>query len=137
MKEPIIETPPRGESGLLVLLLEELVPKYLANRLLAAVLDTVAPIVSVQGGRSTATLRFGGGEVRLENGVSDDAWVHVHGDVDALLDVATGDDFLGPFLRGRVRVVPRVVGPSQLAGLARRVLTLPATAISRSSEVVR
>lgn len=121
-----VSIPDKGRANLLVLLLEEILTPYLSNPLLARVLDATGAVVAVSGGTSKATVRFGGGEVRLENGIAPDAWVRVDGDVDSLLAVATRDDVLRPLLTGRVQLRPqlaavtavplRLVGRTEAAG---------------------
>lgn len=112
-----ITTPAKGEASLLALLLEEILPRYLANPVVAAALDRARPVLAVKGGTSTATVRFGDGKVVVENGLAPDAWVEVDGDVDSLLGVATLDDPLLPFLRRRIWLRPR---PGALTALLRR-----------------
>lgn len=112
----------RSTANLLVLLLEEMLTPYVSNPLLAKVMDATGAVVAVSGGTSKATVRFGGGTVRLENGLAADAWVRVDGDVDSLLAVATRDDLIRPFLTGRVQVRPQLAAataiPRRLAGRA-------------------
>lgn len=117
-----VATPPKGEASLLVLLLEEMLVDHLTNPALVAALDAAAPVVAVQGGTSTATLRFGGGRVELENGIADDAWLEVRGDVDAFLKMATLDDPVRPLVSGRVRLRPRSGILGGIAGLPLRVV---------------
>jgi len=114
-----ITTPGKGEANLLVLLLEELLAPYVANPLLAQVLDATGAVIAVRGGTSKATLRFGAGEVKLENGLAADSWLRVDGDVDALLSLATGTDPVRPLLAGRVVVRP---GIGAVFALPRRLL---------------
>lgn len=117
-----ITVPDKARANLLVLLLEEILTPYIANPLFARVVDTTGAVIAVSGGTSKATVRFGGGEVRLENGLADDAWLRVDGDVDSLLAVATRDDLIRPFLTGRVQVRPQLAAataiPRRLAGRA-------------------
>lgn len=108
MPELQITTPAKGEASLLVLLLEEILPRYLANPVLARAFDLARPVLAVKGGTSTATLRFGDGKVVIENGLADDAWLEVDGDVDSLLGVATFDDPVLPLLRRRIWIRPRL-----------------------------
>ena len=103
-----METPPKGESSLLVLLLEDTIPRWLATPALAAAADLVAPVVGVRGGSSSATIRFGGGQIRLENGIAGDAWTVIEGDIDTLLQMGVGDALARPILTGRIHVRPRL-----------------------------
>ena len=127
-----IATPPKGEASLLVLLLEEMVADRLTNPALTAALDAVAPVVAVQGGTSTATLRFGGGRVSLENGIARDAWLEVQGDVDAFLKMATLEDPVRPLVTRRVRLVPRGGILGGIAGLPLRVARRGAARLGRN-----
>lgn len=123
MPEPVIVAPPKGEAGLIVLLLEEALPRYLRIPFVPALLGIAGPVVSMQAGESTATVRIGREEVVLEDGAARDAWFSVEGDVDALLDVATGDHVLRPVLERRIRVVPNLSGlVGALTGMAGRLV---------------
>ena len=89
---PPVTMPPPGEANLLVHLLAEALPAWLAN---AAVRTAVLGLpftvsVSVKAGRTAATLRVGRGRVAVENGVSGDALLLVEGDVEPLLRLASG-----------------------------------------------
>ena len=89
---PAVEMPPPGEANLLVHLLARAVPGYLANaglRLALLRLPVQVPI-AVRAGRTAATLRVGRGRVALENGIHPDALLVVEGEVEPLLQVATG-----------------------------------------------
>jgi AhpD family alkylhydroperoxidase len=89
---PAIAMPPAGEANLLVHLLARAVPSYLANAgLRLVVLRLPAPIsIAVKAGRTAATVRLGRGRIELENGVHPDATLVVEGDVEPLLQLATG-----------------------------------------------
>jgi hypothetical protein len=50
----------------------------------------VPVVFAVQAGRTAATLRIGRGQVALSNGVASDAMFVVEGDVEPLLQLATG-----------------------------------------------
>jgi AhpD family alkylhydroperoxidase len=89
---PAIEAPDEDDANLLVHLLARTVPAYLANaavRLL--VLRLPVPVtVGLRTGRSAATLRVGRGRVAVANGIAADALLVLEGDVEPLLQVATG-----------------------------------------------
>jgi AhpD family alkylhydroperoxidase len=89
---PEVLTPPPGEANLLVHLLSRTVPAYLANASvrLALLRLPVPVIVGIKAGRTAATLRIGQGRVEVENGVAADAVVVLEGDVEPLLQLATG-----------------------------------------------
>jgi alkylhydroperoxidase family enzyme len=89
---PVIEMPPAGEANLLVHLLASAAPTYLANAAvrLALLGAPVSLTVGVRAGRSGATVRVGRGAISIENGVSPDAVVVVEGEVEPLLQLATG-----------------------------------------------
>ena len=89
---PEIEQPPAGEANLLVHLLAQTVPAYLANAgVRLATLGLPVPVsVGVRAGRTAATLRIGRGRIALENGIGPEAIVVVEGDIDPLLQLATG-----------------------------------------------
>jgi AhpD family alkylhydroperoxidase len=89
---PVIDMPAPGEANLLVHLLAQAVPSYLANAgVRIAVLGSPVPLkVTVQAGRTAATLTIGRGAIALENGVADDTMLVVEGDVEPLLQLATG-----------------------------------------------
>lgn len=89
---PTIEMPEPGEANLLVHLLAQAVPAYLGNAALRfALLSQPLPIrFAVQAGRTAATLTIGRGRVALDNGVAEDALFVVEGDVEPLLQLATG-----------------------------------------------
>jgi hypothetical protein len=46
--------------------------------------------IGVRAGRTGATVRFGRGRLAIENGVSPDAVVVIEGEVEPLLQLATG-----------------------------------------------
>jgi hypothetical protein len=87
-----VEMPPVGEANLLAHLLATAAPIYLANAAARlALLRLPSPVaIGVRSGRSAATVRFGRGALVIENGVSSDALVVVEGDVEPLLELATG-----------------------------------------------
>jgi AhpD family alkylhydroperoxidase len=89
---PVIEQPPAGEANLLVHLLAQTVPAYLANAgMRFALLRLPVPLaIGVRAGRTSATLRIGRGRVALENGIGPEAVVVLEGDIDPLLQLATG-----------------------------------------------
>jgi AhpD family alkylhydroperoxidase len=89
---PEIQAPPPAEANLLVALLARTVPAYLANagvRLVALRLP-VPVSVGVRAGRTSATLRIGRGRVAIDNGIGPDALVVLEGDIEPLLQLATG-----------------------------------------------
>lgn len=89
---PEVEVPPAGEANLLVHLLAQTVPAYLANAgvRLAALGLPVPLAIGVRAGRTSATLRIGRGRVAIDNGIGPDAVLVVEGDIDPLLQLATG-----------------------------------------------
>jgi AhpD family alkylhydroperoxidase len=89
---PPITMPDPGEANLLVHLLAQAVPSYLSNAGLRLVVlgSPVALSIAVKAGRTAATLTIGQGAISLVNGVSDDALLVVEGDVEPLLQLATG-----------------------------------------------
>jgi AhpD family alkylhydroperoxidase len=89
---PEIELPAPGEANLLVHLLARAVPSYLANAgLRTALLRLPFPLaLGIRAGRTAATLRIGRGAVRVDNGIAPDALLVVEGDVEPLLQLATG-----------------------------------------------
>ncbi len=89
---PELELPEAGEANLLVHLLARAVPSYLANaglRLALLGLPVRVP-VALTAGRTSATIWIGRGQVRIANGVAPDAVLVVEGDVEPLLQLATG-----------------------------------------------
>ncbi len=89
---PVVQTPPAGEANLLVHLLARAVPTYLANAgLRLALLRLPVPVTfGIKAGRTAATVRIGRGAVEVENGIRPDAALIVEGDVEPLLQLATG-----------------------------------------------
>ncbi len=89
---PELEVPPPGEANLLVHLLAQTAPAYLANAAVrAAVLGLPVPVsVALRAGRTAATIRVGRGRLAIANGVTSDALVVVEGDVEPLLRAASG-----------------------------------------------
>ncbi len=89
---PAVRTPPAGEANLLVDLLSAAVPSYLANAAvrLVALGGPVTLTIGVRAGRTSATVRIGRGKVSIENGIAGDAVVVVEGEIEPLLEVATG-----------------------------------------------
>jgi AhpD family alkylhydroperoxidase len=89
---PVVRTPPAGEANLLVHLLAQTVPAYLANAGVRLALLRLPFTVSigVKAGRTAATVRLRGGEVEVDNGIADDAVVVLEGEVEPLLQLATG-----------------------------------------------
>ncbi len=89
---PQVQTPPAGEANLLVHLLARAVPTYLANAgLRLALLRLPVPIAfGIKAGRTAATVRIGRGAIVVDNGIRPDAALVVEGDVEPLLQLATG-----------------------------------------------
>jgi AhpD family alkylhydroperoxidase len=89
---PDIEGPAPGEANLLVHLLARAVPAYLANagvRLL--LLRLPVPLsLGIRAGKTAATVTIGRGRAALANGIAPDAVVVLEGDVEPLLQLATG-----------------------------------------------
>jgi AhpD family alkylhydroperoxidase len=89
---PAIAMPPAGEANLLVHLLAQAVPTYLANAALRLVLLRlpIPVVLGIKAGRTSATLRIGDGVVELTNGILPTAVAVVEGDIEPLLQLATG-----------------------------------------------
>jgi len=89
---PVVEQPAEEEANLLVHVLAQAVPSYLANAgVRLALLRLPVPVaIGIRSGRSAATLTVGRNRVRLANGVGPDAVVVLEGDIDPLLQLATG-----------------------------------------------
>jgi AhpD family alkylhydroperoxidase len=89
---PEIRTPPEDEANLLAHLLATTVPAYLANAgVRLALLRLPVPVsIGVRAGRTAATVRIGRGEVEVSNDVGADAVVVLEGEVEPLLQLATG-----------------------------------------------
>ncbi len=89
---PEVEMPPAGEANLLAHLLARTVPSYLANAgLRLALLNLPVPLVlGITAGRTSATVRVGRGAITVDNGIAPDATLVVEGDVEPLLQLATG-----------------------------------------------
>jgi len=89
---PEVQTPPAGEANLLAHLLATTVPAYLANAgvRLAVLRLPVALSIGMRAGRTSATVRIGRGAVEVVNGIAPDAIVVLEGEVEPLLQLATG-----------------------------------------------
>jgi alkylhydroperoxidase family enzyme len=89
---PEVEMPPAGEANLLVHLLAAAAPTYLANAVVRlALLGLPRPVaVGIRAGRTAATVRVGRGRLAVENGISRDTIAVVEGEVEPLLQLATG-----------------------------------------------
>jgi hypothetical protein len=89
---PDIGAPPEGEANLLAHLLATTVPAYLANAgVRLAVLGLPVPVsIGVRAGRTSATVRIGRGQVAISNGIGPDAVVVLEGEIEPLLQLATG-----------------------------------------------
>ena len=89
---PDVEMPPDSEANLLVHLLSSAAPTYLANAAvrLLALGGPLTFTIGVRAGRSTATVRLGRGRVAIDNGIAEDAVVVIEGEVEPLLELATG-----------------------------------------------
>jgi AhpD family alkylhydroperoxidase len=89
---PEVQIPPAGEANLLVHLLARAVPSYLANAgLRLAVLRLPVPVTfAITAGRTSATVRIDRGQVAVVNGIAPGAALIVEGDVEPLLQLATG-----------------------------------------------
>jgi alkylhydroperoxidase family enzyme len=89
---PDVDMPPAGEANLLVHLLAAAAPTYLSNAVVRlALLGLPRPVaVGIRAGRTAATVRIGRGQVAVENGISRDTIVVVEGEVEPLLQLATG-----------------------------------------------
>ncbi|HEV3226061.1 MAG TPA: hypothetical protein VGZ52_04480 [Acidimicrobiales bacterium] len=89
---PAIEVPDAGEANLLAHLLAAAAPTYLANAVVRmALLGLPRPVaVGIRAGRTAATVRVGRGKLAVENGISRDTILVVEGEVESLLQIATG-----------------------------------------------
>jgi AhpD family alkylhydroperoxidase len=89
---PEVEMPSPGEANLLVHLLAAAAPAYLSNAVVRlALLNLPRPVaVGIRAGRTAATVRVGRGQLAVENGISRDTVVVVEGEVEPLLQLATG-----------------------------------------------
>jgi AhpD family alkylhydroperoxidase len=89
---PRLEMPPPGEANLLVHLLATAAPSYLANAVVrASLLGLPRPIaIGLRAGRTSATVRIGRGQLAVENGISRDTVLVVEGEIESLLQLATG-----------------------------------------------
>ncbi len=89
---PDVEMPTPGEANLLVHLIGQAAPAYLANSVVRlAVLGLPFTVsVGIRAGRTAATVRLGRGKVSVVNGIAPDALAVVEGDVEPLLQVASG-----------------------------------------------
>jgi len=89
---PEVDMPPAGEANLLVHLLAAAAPAYLSNAVVRlALLGLPRPVaVGLRAGRTAATVRIGRGKLEVENGISRDTIVVVEGEVEPLLQLATG-----------------------------------------------
>lgn len=88
---PTVETPVGEEPNLLAHLLAESIPAQLsgaaARSAMLALPVTVG--VAIRSGRSSATIRFGRSRISVENGVRDDAWLVIDGEMEPLLRAAS------------------------------------------------
>lgn len=89
---PDIEMPEGDDANLLVHLLATVAPAYLSNALvrIAFVGLPRSMAIGVRSGRTAATVRVGRGRLVLENGISPDTVLVVEGEVESLLQTATG-----------------------------------------------
>jgi len=89
---PTIEMPAAGEANLLTHLLAAAAPTYLSNAVVRlALLGLPRPVaVGIRAGRTASTIRIGRGTVEVENGISRDTILVVEGEVEPLLQLATG-----------------------------------------------
>lgn len=88
---PPIDKPPRDEANLVVHMLADAVPQYLANAAVrAVVLRLPSPLViGVRAEETEATIRLSPARIVLENGIGSDASVIIDSGLELLLDVAT------------------------------------------------
>jgi AhpD family alkylhydroperoxidase len=89
---PEVDMPPPGEANLLVHLLAAAAPAYLSNAVVRLALLGLprSVAVGIRAGRTAATVRVGRGRITVENGISRDTIVVVEGEVEPLLQLATG-----------------------------------------------
>jgi AhpD family alkylhydroperoxidase len=89
---PEVEMPSAGEANLLVHLLASAAPAYLSNAVVRlALLGLPRPVaIGLRAGRTAATVRIGRGKIAVENGISRDTVMVVEGEVEPLLQLATG-----------------------------------------------
>lgn len=88
---PSIESPPADQANLVVAMLAEAIPAYLANALVRAVLLGLPRplVVGVRAEGAAATVRLSRHRIELANGLAGDTAVVVDGGLDLLLDVAS------------------------------------------------
>jgi alkylhydroperoxidase family enzyme len=88
---PEIVQPPDAEANLVVHILSEAVPQYLANAVVrASVLRLPGPLsIGVRAEGTEATVRIERDRVELTNGLAEDTFLVIDGGLELLLDVAT------------------------------------------------
>ena len=89
---PDIDMPEGDDANLLVHVLAQAMRSYLANaavRLLALRAPIIVS-VGIRTGQTSATVRVGRGRVTLENDLADDTIAVVEGEIEPLLELATG-----------------------------------------------
>jgi AhpD family alkylhydroperoxidase len=89
---PEVDAPPDDDANLLVHLLAQTVPAYLANAgVRLAVLGLPVPVaIGIRAGRTAATVHVGRGQVAVANGIGPDTVLVLEGEIDPLLQLATG-----------------------------------------------
>ncbi|HEY2814803.1 MAG TPA: hypothetical protein VGJ03_15160 [Acidimicrobiales bacterium] len=89
---PEVELPAGGDANLLTHLLASAAPTYLAHAMSRlVVLGMPNPVAfGVRAGRTTATVRIGRRAVVIENGISSDVVAVIDGEVEPLLELASG-----------------------------------------------
>lgn len=89
---PIDVSADDDEVNLLAHVLAEVVPSFLANALLRALVLALPTEVTVgwQTGESAASVRFGRGRITVVNGIASDVLVVLDGDIEPLMRAARG-----------------------------------------------
>jgi AhpD family alkylhydroperoxidase len=89
---PVVEMPESSDPNLLAHLLATAAPTYMANAAARlVVLGLPSPIaIGVRSGRTSATVRVGRRALVVENGITSDAIAVIEGEVEPLLELATG-----------------------------------------------
>lgn len=102
--EALVEVDEPERMSLLGLLMAGLLRRSMADEAARARVRSLRGDIAVRAGQMEVTLRFTEAGLRIVRGRTERPRARVEGSLGALVDVVTGEGFIGPVLRGSLKI---------------------------------